>query len=69
MWFLIISTVFQLIGLSVYGGNGIGYEIDSNTTFQPDYSLICGSIALAVNSLCVIFFLVEITINKDQSQV
>ncbi len=65
LWILIISTIFQLVAISVFGGYGIGYVTDSNTQFEPDYSLICGSVAVGVNSLCIIFFLVEITINKD----
>ena len=56
MWVLLVSSLFQLIAISVYGGKGIGdYSI-----FEPDYSIIIASVALSLNSFCVILFLIEI---------
>lgn len=64
LWIIIIASIFQLIGISVYGALGIG----NYTTFQADYSIICSSVALGFNFICVLFYLIEIFKN-DNSQV
>ncbi len=64
VWFLFIASVFQLVAISVYAGYGFG----DYSKFQPDYSLICSSVALGTNSICIIFFLLEIFLNKIENK-
>ena len=63
MWMLIVSSIFQLITISVYGGCGIG----DYSKYQPDYSLIIASVALGFNFICAIFFLIEIVLNHKSN--
>lgn len=54
-WNLIISTVLQLISVSVYGGKGIG----NYSLIEPDYSLIIAGIATGLSAVCTLFFVLE----------
>ena len=62
MWFLLVSSLFQLIAISLYGHRGIG----DYAYFEPDYSIICASIALAVNFVCAMLFMVDIYSNRSK---
>ncbi|CAF0944849.1 unnamed protein product [Brachionus calyciflorus] len=55
-WLLVISSLFQLIAISVYGGKGIA----DYTEYQADYSIIIASVGLGVNALSALLFLIEI---------
>lgn len=56
LWVVIFSSICQLIGICVYGGKGIA----DYSQFEADYSIIIASVALGVNFVSDIFFLVEI---------
>jgi hypothetical protein len=56
LWLLVFSTVFQVIGVSVYGGKGIA----DYSLYQPDYSIIIASIAAGFSFFTLVMFLVEI---------
>jgi hypothetical protein len=60
MWVLLVSSLFQLISISVYGGQGIGDQ----KVYEPDYSIIIASVALSLNVICVVLFLIEILIKS-----
>ena len=54
-WTLGISTILQLITVSVYGSQGIG----NYTLYQPDYSLILAAVATGLSGIATILFIVE----------
>lgn len=54
-WTLLVSCIGQLIGISVYGGKGIA----DYSKYEADYSIILASIALGINALSALFFLIE----------
>jgi hypothetical protein len=54
-WCMLISTIFQLITVSVYGTYGIG----NYSLYQPDYSLILASVACGLSGFSTLFFILE----------
>lgn len=55
-WLSVVSSIFQIIAISVYGGEGIG----DYSEYQADYSIIIASVAVVVNAISSLFFLIEI---------
>ena len=64
-WTLVVSCVFQLIAITVYGGKGIA----DYTEYQADYSIIIASVALGVNGISALFFLIEILTYRKNARV
>ncbi len=55
LWTLIVSVVFQVLAIAIYGGSGIGDQ----SLFEPDYSLIIASVMLFVNLFSGLLFGIE----------
>lgn len=55
-WVVLVSSVFQLVGISVFGGKGIA----DYSTYTPDYSIIIAGIGLGFSSVSAIMFVIEI---------
>ena len=56
MWILAVSTLFQLIAVTVYAGETLSnYEY-----YEPDYSIITASVALGSNAFCTVFFMIDV---------
>jgi hypothetical protein len=54
-WSIAISTLLQLITVSIYGGKGIGdYSLQ-----EPDFSLIIAAIATGLSAICSLLFILE----------
>lgn len=64
-WTLVVSCVFQLIAITVYGGKGIA----DYSEYQADYSIIIASVALGVNGISALFFLIEILTYRKNTRV
>ncbi len=62
MWVLIFASIFQLIGIAVYGGKGIG----NYSFYEPGYSIIIAGIALGFNLICTSLFFVDIMKNEKK---
>lgn len=55
-WIVLVSSIFQLVGIVVYGARGIG----NYSQFVPDYSIIIASIGLGFSVVSAIMFVIEI---------
>ncbi len=64
MWLLIVSAIFQVIGISVYGAIGIG----NYAHFKAGYSIIIASVALFFNCVCAILFFLDILKNEKNKE-
>lgn len=63
MWVLIVSSLFQLIAISVYAGETLSnYEM-----YEPDYSIITASVALGTSVFCAIFFMLDLFKYRDKT--
>lgn len=54
-WIVLISSIFQLIGISVFGGKGIA----DYSSYVPDYSIIIAGIGLGFSAISAAMFVVE----------
>jgi hypothetical protein len=55
-WIILFSTIFQLVGICIFGGKGIA----DYSSFEPDYSIIIASIGLGFSAITSIMFIIEI---------
>lgn len=55
-WITFFSVIFQIVGVSVFGGKGIA----DYSSFVPDYSIIIAGIGVGFSGISAIMFMIEI---------